>query len=356
MVDEIDALLNEDSLALHYRQALEPVDGRDVPIFPPTYPAARRDESHRHDTPYTVNPMRDGTLVATLDSVPSQSNRMERCFGKDGPLQHVVPDVRVKAGTTEKHVADLGHRIADAAIRSTCLDEEIRAAFEAYDQGVPTLIARLCPTALIYGAWDSRDTRVKIPRAVRSEVIARDVDVFTRSAQFAGTFSQDELEIPDTHWRPPRRGEKSAAASAGFAQVPAVNEHGGVMVRGEIYQSVAIHLAALAQMGRDGRDALPPYLLSLALAALLDEQGGRNYILRVGCWLAPASEPAVSLVSRNGRRVDVALDRARVQDWLKKAKEDAEKEPLGIRCDDPKVGTYTLDRAKVLMETADKDE
>jgi len=280
---------------------------------------------------------------------------MEGCFGKDGTLRDFVPDVRVVAGAREVRVADLGHRIADAAIRSTCLAEDIHAAFEAYDHGNAGPIARLCPTALIYGAWDSRDTRVKIPRAIRSEVIARDVDVFTRSAQFAGTFSKDELDIPAA-LATARRGQKSPAARAGLVQVPAVNEHGGVMVHGEIYQSVAVHLAALMQMGRDGREALPPYLLALALAALLDERGGRNYMLRTGCWLAPTGEPRVALVSSSGRRVDFTLDRGRVRGWLKEAREGVAEEPLAISFDEQRVGTYSLERAKALMETADEDE
>ena len=214
MNETIDALLDADALALHYRQRLEPVDGRDVAVYPPTYPPPRGEAGHRHDTPYTVNRLRDGTLVATLDSIPSQANRMEACFGEGGSLEPFVPAIGVTAGGKTARATDLGHRIADAAMRASSLWSEIRDAFTAYDAGDPVPVARLCPTALIYGAWDSRDTRVKIPRLVRSEVVARDVDLLTRSVQFRGTFTQEDLGIAAHDWKG-ARSQKSPAGGPG---------------------------------------------------------------------------------------------------------------------------------------------
>ena len=43
-----DLITDETTVALTFRQLLEPVEGRDVPIFPPTYPPPERGE-HRFD-------------------------------------------------------------------------------------------------------------------------------------------------------------------------------------------------------------------------------------------------------------------------------------------------------------------
>lgn len=352
--ETIDALLARDALALHYRQKLEPVDGRDVPIYPPTYPAPR-DQSHRRETPYTVNEMRDGTLVATLDSIPSQANRMEGCFGGTGDLKRFVPTVGVQVKGKVSLVTELGHRIADAAIRSTELDADIRDAFNSYDGGDPAPLARLSPTALIYGAWDSRGTRVKVPRLIRAEIIANDVDVFTRSAQFRGAFAKEELEL-DEHWDAPRRGSKSPAARAGFKSNPRVDQHGGVVVRGDIVQSVALHLGALSQIGRGQYDELPAYLLALALAALLSEDGGRNYLLRSGCWLAPEGAPEVTLVTKRGERNPIHLDPDQVTRWLDEATRQAAEPPLSIVSGEERVAPYDVGRATALAGSAGEDD
>ena len=356
MKDTIDALLQADALALHYRQRLEPVDGRDVAVYPPTYPPPRDGTGHRHDTPYTVNKLRDGTLVATLDTIPSQANRMESCFGESMPLEPFVPAIGVKAGGRTARATELGHRIADAAMRASSLWSDIREAFTAYDGGDPVPVARLCPTALIFGAWDSRDTRVKIPRLVRSEVLATDVDVFTRSSQFRGTFTQDDLGIADGAWRAARAGQKSPAARAGFAATPAVNEHGGVLVRGEIVQSAAVHLGALSGIGqRANNEALSRYLLCLTLAALLDDHGGRDYTLRAGCWLVPIGQADVTLVKRDGDRNAVSLDCGELLEELGELVKEVRAEPLRIPCGKPRIKAFDGKRAAELLKAKDDE-
>ena len=357
MKETIDALLEADALALHYRQPLEPVDGHDVPVYPPTYPPARDGTGHRHDTPYTVNSLRDGTLVATLDSIPSQANRMESCFGEGRPLEAFVPAIGVAAGGRTERATDLGHRIADAAMRASPLWDEIREAFAAYDGGDPVPVARLCPTALIYGAWDSRETRVKIPRLVRSEVMATDVDVFTRSVQFQGGFTQDDLGIADKDWQAARRDQKSPAARAGFAATPAVNQHGGVLVRGRIVQSAAVHLGALSEVGgRANSEQLSRYLLCLTLAALLDDHGGRDYSLRAGCWLAPEGKAQAVLVKRDGDRSSVSLDYDGLVDELGRLAGEVRGEPLSIPCGEERIEAFDGNRAAALLKAKDDGE
>ena len=258
MTDPIDRLLEEDSVALHYRQKLKPMDEGDLSLFPPTYPVSRETKQHRHGTPYTVNVPGEGTKAATpdpvrfktvvLDSIQSQANRMEATFTRE--FAHTVPRIGVRAGAKTAMVTELSHRIADAAIRATDLEEEIRAAFEHHDAGDSVLLARLCPTALVYGAWDSRDTRVKIPRLIRCEIVAHDAEVSTRSAQFSGTFSREQLGMTETQWK--------KGAEVGFAPTPSVDQHGGVSVKGSIVQSAQIHLGAVRHLGDDNDGVLCP--------------------------------------------------------------------------------------------------
>ncbi|NEX19071.1 type I-U CRISPR-associated protein Cas7 [Thiorhodococcus mannitoliphagus] len=273
-------------VAITMRRTLAPLDGADVPIFPPTYPPPERGQ-HRFETPYTVNQLRDGTLIADLDSVQSQANRMEAAFS--GPLADRVPQHTVVAGDHSVPLSELPHRIADAAARATDLRDQIRAAMLAYAAGDPAPVAQLCPTALVYGAWDSRDTRINIPRAIRSEIRAHDISIATRSAQFTGTFDAEELELNATEWK--------KGANIGFAPTPSVNAHGGIYVHGEIIHTASISLSPL----RRAKDSvLSAYLLGLALAGLLHAM--RETRLRVGCELIPEGPTQWQLVNADGQK------------------------------------------------------
>ncbi|MBK5943807.1 type I-G CRISPR-associated RAMP protein Csb1/Cas7g [Halorhodospira halophila] len=300
----IAELINDTQVvALNVTQGLEPMEGWEVPIFPATYPPDPKTKQHRHDTPYTVNQLKDGRWVATLDTVQSQANRMEASF--TGELAHTVPTVTITAGQRTVSLTDLPHRLADAAIRTSDLRDEIRAAFEAHEAGDPLPIAELGPTSLVYGAWDSRDTRVRIPRMIRSEIYAWDVDVFTRSAQFSATFDGEDLGLTDQEWR--------KGAEVGFAPTPSVEQHGGVVVHGQIRQNMSLHLGACRNLER-ARTGLGQYILGLALGGYW--MGGRDYDLRTGCWLIPSDAPRVEAVRKDGSRDALELNEGAVRSFL----------------------------------------
>ena len=280
-------------VALTLRRNLEPLEGRNVPLFPPTYPAPKGG-AHRFDTPHPVNETRDGVLLCDLDSVQSQANRMERAF--TGALADVVPHHVVEAGGARRSLLELPHRIADAAIRATGLGTDIRRCFEAFETGDPVPLARIAPTSLIYGAWDSRATRIRIPRAVRSDVRAHDVSVLTRSTQYSGAFAKSALG-----------GEAPGRSGAGFAPVATVDAPGGILVHGEIVHSASVLVRQLrGYRTADGSDVLPAYLLGLALGGLL--HAAECGALRSGCTLVPAAPMAWQVVRTDGAREPVALD------------------------------------------------
>lgn len=296
---------NSEILALTFRQRLEPIEGPDVPVFPPTYPAPER-EQHRFDTPYTVNETKDGTRICDLDSVQSQATRMEAAFTTD--LADVVPQHVVKAGTHQVALTELPHRIVDASIRATDLADSIHQCMLDVSSGDPVPLAKIAPTSLVYGAWDSRDTQIRLPRAVRSEIRAYDVSIFTRSAQYSGVFRPENLGLNDKEW------EKGA--EVGFAPAPSVNAPGGVLVHGEIIHSASVLLSVLRKYRTsDGSDVLPNYLLGLALGGLLVGRG--DYNLRTGCSLVPVAPPEWQTVAKSGERQSIELTQSTVHDELR---------------------------------------
>jgi hypothetical protein len=74
-VAQFDEWLKDDSdvAALVMRQWLEPVEGKDAVIFPPTY--ARPERMREEDwLGYNIDPLNDGSGVCQIDSVGSQAN------------------------------------------------------------------------------------------------------------------------------------------------------------------------------------------------------------------------------------------------------------------------------------------
>ena len=308
----------EDLVALTYRQALDPVGGRGAVVDPPTYPGpqAKRGGAERRSE-YVINDLGDGDRICELDTVQSQANRMEASYR--GSLAELIPRHAVESEERRVDLTALGHRLADASIRATGLAGAIRAAFESFAAGDPAPLAPLAaPTSLVYGAWDSRDTWVKVRRAIASRIEAHDVVECTRSAQYTGSFRREELGLAAAEWK--------QGAKAGFAPSPATGRPGGIRVRGEIVQSATVVLGVLRGYGTGAAgEVLAGYLLGLALGGLL--AGGRRYNLRSGCELVPSGPATWETVSVEGERRAVEVDakavleeaRARADEWSRAA-------------------------------------
>ena len=228
-------------VALHLKQKLLPVEGEGGVIFPPTYA----------DIGYNIDTLSDGTKVATIDSVGSQANRMEPVFGSDPDLKKLVPQVGIKIGKDKVvSIFEAGHRLGDAIVRSSSLKDEAKAAFDEFlANGDAAKLAKLAPTSLVFGVWDSRDTQAKLPRLVQSVIRAWNVDVLTRSAQYAPPIDYSKLEIFSAEDKEKAEGNnKSPLAQRGFVAVPATGAHGGIVARGPIVRDVTINLVALRRL------------------------------------------------------------------------------------------------------------
>jgi CRISPR-associated protein Csb1 len=164
----------------------QPAGGPGDKVFPPTY------EGGKYATERRVDP-NTGEIIdcVLLDSVQSQANRMELALfdameDPDGPQ---LPLLRVAFTDVPKPITvtslEAPHRVADAIFRDSLIAEGGQAVpFRASNKGQAldradirnaTGLYGLCPTALVFGLWDSTGPRgglgAKFQRALVSEMV-----------------------------------------------------------------------------------------------------------------------------------------------------------------------------------------
>ncbi|HEV2098495.1 MAG TPA: type I-U CRISPR-associated RAMP protein Csb1/Cas7u [Stellaceae bacterium] len=298
--------------ALTCRQWLMPAEGHDAVIFPPTFAAP---EGGGGKAGYNIDPMGEGPnaqLVAIIDTVGSQANRMEpllkRMNAADTDYSRLVPQIVIEAGNKAVNLLDAGHRAADAIARYSSLGPQLAEAFENYQEsGDATALAKIAPTSLVFGVWDSRGKGVKLPRLVASTIRAYGVVTLNRSAQYNPPVDYIALDLLDNA---EDKKVLDTVSELGFRHAPAAGTHGGVIVRGEIRREAILSLVALRSLGPAGEkgDALRRYILVLALLAMTYD---REHNLRQGCLLVGDPEkPALwEVVMHDGTRSPVAPDR-----------------------------------------------
>jgi CRISPR-associated protein Csb1 len=192
-LDRLQVAVSE-AAAIRYRAGLQPAGGRGDKVFPPTYVGGQYALEQRVDERGEVK------TVVLLDSVQSQANRMEQALLSAHRAGRVVlpmisvqfskvPDLSELGDIT---VFDAPHRLADAILRDSMLDDKL---FPATSEGQvlrrstprnATELFKLCPTALLFGVWESTGAvgglGVKFPRAIVSEIIGVGVLVGRRTA------------------------------------------------------------------------------------------------------------------------------------------------------------------------------
>lgn len=303
-LNQFDPWLTTDGFAaLVIREHLEPVEGPDGVLFPATYAAA--EDKKVFPGGYNIDPPEGDKNVCLVDSVGSQANRIEPLFGKP-EYAHLVPQYSVKAGEKSVSILEAGHRAGDALVRCTPLQKELQEAFKAVLKGNAEPLAKIAPTSLVFGVWDSRDTQAKLPRLIASTVRAFDVKRLKRSAQYnpSTDYIGDKLleETTDTK-------VKDAYAERGFVHVPATGSHGGVIATGGVRRDATLSLAALrllavreatGTLSTDRTLALRRYILGLSLVAFTSNA---STYLRQGCNLVPSEKPReFNLVHSDGTR------------------------------------------------------
>ena len=330
-----DRLLTDDSdaAAIVARQALQPALCDDAVIFPSTF--AMEDNGG-----YNIDRFDDGRNVCLIDSVGSQANRIEPLF-KNGDMAALVPKIEVndKSGAVI-NLLDLGHRAADAIARFTPeLNDRLYDAFQSCDKGDYEPMARIAPTTVVFGAWDSRATQVKLPRLISSVIRAENVDRLTRSAQYettagellegvdadkdAGANSEVGLtHVPSTKQHLSISYADDRDFTVGLTHVPSTKQHGGVIARGGIYRDIQLYLVPLRRLrSGDGSDddsnlRLRRYIFGLCIAALTAWQ---DYYLREGCQLIPKEKINWTLRDFDGGIDNFAVTREEALEYARAA-------------------------------------
>jgi CRISPR-associated protein Csb1 len=180
-LDVLKSAISRTAAAFRCVTDYEPAGGPTDKIFPSTYEGGQ----------YAVETrIMDGAEVqcVLIDSVQAQANRMEEVLldaweRRRIPLPVITvdfnhPDLLKRFRVTS---LDAPHRIADALLRDSLLDgQPFRKStagrmLDHVDLRNSTPLFELCPTALLFGMWDSTGPRgglgAKFQRAIVSEII-----------------------------------------------------------------------------------------------------------------------------------------------------------------------------------------
>ncbi|HXH08050.1 MAG TPA: type I-U CRISPR-associated RAMP protein Csb1/Cas7u [Vicinamibacterales bacterium] len=218
-VDSLQAAVAGSAAAFRCRRRLQPAGGAGDKVFPPTFAGAVYAIEQRRV------PGREGPVTCVLlDSVQSQANRMELALqeavdaGKITLPLVVVDfsdydptgdmDADIAAGRLIERVGKITslqvpHRLADAILRDS---EHNGVPFRKSDKGKAlnvvssanaTPVFELCPTALVFGMWDSTGPKgglgAKFERAMVSEIVG--IGAEWRDDYRARGVRRDPLEI-----------------------------------------------------------------------------------------------------------------------------------------------------------------
>lgn len=188
---ELNAAVAGGAVAIRALTRLEPAGGSGDKIFPPTYV-----KEGRSQTKYAMEErILEGRKVQTvlLDSVASQANRIEESLlegWRRGELKFPVVSVdfsEVEGLQDLEQITALQapHRIADAILRDSVDDKgmpfrQTATGKECTDArpNHATGMYKHCPTALIFGVWDSTGPKgglgAKFQRCLVSEIVGYD--------------------------------------------------------------------------------------------------------------------------------------------------------------------------------------
>jgi CRISPR-associated protein Csb1 len=313
--------------AITARRWLVPVEGRDAIFFPPTYPApkvprnagpnadAEADPAAGRQHAESVYNIDHGVCI--INSPQAQANQMKALFHHPR-YRDLIPHLTVThpdTGEVLTTLLDAPHRIADASIRFSQRGSElVQPALLEFAAGNALPLARLAPTSLLFGFWDSRGTGVKWSRVIRSVIRAYGVQTYTRSAVYIPRVDYQSEGLVDKILHELRSRDPDAKITTetlsahGLAHAPSIRTLGGITAS-EICEHTHISLTAIRELrGPTQSDTalIRSYIYWLSLLCTAANNTAR---LREGCELIPDAErqpnPDAQLVMLNGQRVPI---------------------------------------------------
>lgn len=374
-LDNLRAAVAGGAVAFRSINKLVPAGGSHDKVFPPTYLKERTAETKYAFETRVVDGMEKSSVL--LDSVASQANRMEEALlegWKRGELK--FPLVRVDF----THVAELEdvdyisalqapHRIADALLRDSLLGDvpfRLSTVGRAITDARPdhaTAMFEYCPTALLFGVWDSTGPKgglgAKFQRAIVSEIVGIGAHVGVKTASRldpvgiqSGVTIYADPEDP-TGWTSEeavagRTKKKYSRGSAKETGRPAAINHGnipptidkeagGVTIEYALH-TVVISLPALRRLRFSKRTDGQPFkdvaardaaelaarttIAALGLAAIV-YQHDNGYDLRSRSLLVGNGPFHIEQVGRDGATTPIVIDRPTAEGLLAAAANSA---------------------------------
>lgn len=375
-----------DGVALRLNARLQPAGGKGTPVYPPTYSTdgARTKYAVEGPRPRDDQPIRDADRYdrVVLDSVASQANRLEEALEMAWEAGDLTFPVAYVDFSTAEGLEDLDritvleapHRIADAIFRDSLLDGTL---FRLSDVGVavteatPSSAAAMlhyCPTALLFGQWDSTGPKgglgSKFQRALVSEIVGHDVQlgvkvgsridplqierdaaVIYEAVDKAEEWTLDPAEAAVEKSKPKLFDRKGAQGNKGRPSMinhgnvtPSKDTEAGGVVIDHATQTLVISLAALRKLRfpvttsghpldrdsrRDAEIAARTAVAALGVAAL-SYQIETDHDLRSRCLLVYEAPPTLELLGRNGEPPEVFdIDATTVPALVKSASDAA---------------------------------
>ncbi|MBL8474599.1 MAG: type I-U CRISPR-associated protein Cas7, partial [Methyloversatilis sp.] len=248
----------------------------------------------------------------------SQRSNSDRQHGVGRTLtlyQPLLPQVTIEAKLADstigiRNLLELGHRATDGAALASSIEPDLTRALKAMtgESPSPVELARLSPTSLLMGVWDSRKHRtgLKLPRAFSATIEASDVSQRVRHAQYNSAWHANQLD-PEIQkaagTKPSEIGLDGAVSGDGL---------GGVEVLGTIDRAAFLSATALRSNLRLGKNRpadvahghAADYIAALGLVALTMPAFPW---LRSGCNLIAASTPSLHIVELDGTTRDVSI-------------------------------------------------
>jgi CRISPR-associated protein Csb1 len=259
-------------------------DSADRRLAPASFAPEEGEEKKKEKKPKSVFNFckeSNGTRNCIVNSVAAEANRMERLF-KEEPYSALMPHIFVTWDEERVDLLDAPHRVADALPRYTSLAEEIKSAIVAFRRGDAEPLAKISPSSIVFGFWDSRDSHLKWARAIASDIFAYNVSPWDA----AGSYNPCMDYKPKLEKAGLESKNNEVLSDLGVNQcVFHTSDRGGVVVRGDIIRKSVISLTHIRNIpcpDPERAKKLRRYCLGIALVSLTNET---DYAIRSGCEL-----------------------------------------------------------------------
>jgi CRISPR-associated protein Csb1 len=336
-VKVIEDAVRGTAAAFRRTSQFQPAGGPGDKVFPPTY-AGGKYAIERRRRPGSDEPV-DCVL---LDSVQSQANRMELALLQawqrgEIPLPVITVDFGNDSLPRVLRVTSLEapHRVADALIRDSQLDGQpfrrsaIGKRLDDVDTQNATALFELCPTALVFGLWDSTGPRggqgAKFQRTLVSEIVGLEavtgiktssrIDPAQITVQAGplyrdsdGGWTLDVNKAQKDRKGPIKFKKEGKPSEANHGNVTPTISEGGVTISSAVQTTVLslpalrrLHFPIHGKVSADKDDVARTALAALAIcAATLSAEQGCD--LRSRCQLYPVAPTGWELLDKPGQR------------------------------------------------------